>query len=54
MEGHLICLKFLVSHAASLMETVGARNDNGETPKTLATQFYKQNCVDYINAVGKL
>ncbi|XP_072034713.1 ankyrin repeat domain-containing protein 42-like [Amphiura filiformis] len=51
MEGHLICLKFLVSHGASLMDTLGARNDNGETPKTLATQFYKQNCVDYINAV---
>ncbi|XP_033630922.1 ankyrin repeat domain-containing protein 42-like [Asterias rubens] len=50
-EGHLPCLKFLVSHGASLSDTLGARNDNGETPKTLASQFYKQNCVDYINAV---
>ncbi|XP_038069458.1 ankyrin repeat domain-containing protein 42-like [Patiria miniata] len=50
-EGHLPCLKFLVSHGASMSETLGARNDNGETPKTLASQFYKQNCVDYINAV---
>ncbi|XP_022084879.1 ankyrin repeat domain-containing protein 42-like [Acanthaster planci] len=50
-EGHLPCLKFLVSHGASLSDTLGARNDNGETPKTLASQFYKQSCVDYINAV---
>lgn len=51
MEGHLPCLKFLVSNGQSIMETLGSRNDNGETPKTLASQFYKQNCVDYLGAV---
>ncbi|PIK52244.1 putative ankyrin repeat domain-containing protein 42 [Apostichopus japonicus] len=51
MEGNLPCLKFLVSSGQSIMETLGSRNDNGETPKTLASQFYKQNCVDYLGAV---
>ncbi|XP_033104382.1 ankyrin repeat domain-containing protein 42-like isoform X2 [Anneissia japonica] len=50
-EGHLPCFKFLVSSGSSISQTLGARNDNGETPKTLAQQFYKQACVDYINAV---
>ncbi|XP_071954982.1 ankyrin repeat domain-containing protein 42-like [Antedon mediterranea] len=50
-EGHLPCLKFLVSSGNSISQTLGARNDNGETPKTLAQQFYKQTCIDYINAV---
>ncbi|XP_071501313.1 ankyrin repeat domain-containing protein 42-like [Diadema antillarum] len=50
-EGHLPCLKFLVSNGATMTDTLGARNDNGDTPKTLASQYYKQNCVDYINAV---
>ena len=51
-EGHLPCLKFLVSNGATISDTLGARNDNGDTPKTLASQYYKQHCVDYINAVG--
>eukprot|EP00057_Strongylocentrotus_purpuratus_P030575 XP_782071.2 PREDICTED: ankyrin repeat domain-containing protein 42 [Strongylocentrotus purpuratus] len=50
-EGHLPCLKFLVSSGATISDTLGARNDNGDTPKTLASQYYKQHCVDYINAV---
>ncbi|XP_077987625.1 ankyrin repeat domain-containing protein 42-like isoform X2 [Glandiceps talaboti] len=51
MEGHLPCLKFIVSCGPSITAIVTARNDNGDTPKTLAAQFYKQNCVDYINAI---
>ncbi len=27
---------------------LGARNDNGETPKMLAQQFYKESIVEYI------
>ncbi|XP_078694323.1 ankyrin repeat domain-containing protein 42-like [Branchiostoma floridae x Branchiostoma belcheri] len=51
MEGHLPCLKFLVCNGPSITHTMNARNDHGETPKTLSSQFYKEACVDYLNAV---
>ncbi|GCC22396.1 ankyrin repeat domain-containing protein 42-like isoform X2 [Chiloscyllium punctatum] len=51
MEGHLHCFKFLVCHGDSMTEILGARNDQGETPKDLAKRFYKDNIVQYILAV---
>ena len=51
MEGQLSCLKFLVSSTAtkSVIDSLAARNDHGETPKMLAQQFYKENIVTYIS-----
>ena len=48
MEGHLPCLKFLVCEGQSPTHVLGARNDNGETPKMLSQQFYKESVVEYI------
>ncbi|XP_060580276.1 ankyrin repeat domain-containing protein 42-like isoform X2 [Ruditapes philippinarum] len=50
-EGHLPCLKFLVSMGISATHILGARNDQGETPKDLAHQFYKDNVIEYINGI---
>ena len=51
MEGHLPCLKFIVGEGPSPTHILGARNDNGETPKMLAQQFYKEIIVDYIGNI---
>ncbi|CAF1539547.1 unnamed protein product, partial [Didymodactylos carnosus] len=51
MEGHLPCLKFIVSVNRDIMATLGARNDQGDTPKSLAQQFYKEDCVNYLDAL---
>ncbi|XP_064638781.1 ankyrin repeat domain-containing protein 42-like isoform X2 [Lineus longissimus] len=51
MEGHLPCFKFLIANAPSPTHITGARNDQGETPKMLAQQFYKEEIVDYINNI---
>ncbi|XP_067670309.1 ankyrin repeat domain-containing protein 42-like [Haliotis asinina] len=51
MEGHLPCLKYIVTNSGNTMHTLGARNDNGETPKDLAQQFYKENILEYINNI---
>ena len=48
IEGNLPCLKFLVSEGPNATHILGARNDNGETPKMLAQQFYKETVVEYI------
>ncbi|XP_040400262.1 ankyrin repeat domain-containing protein 42 isoform X6 [Cygnus olor] len=53
MEGHLHCFKFLVSKMASVVHTLKARNDHGETPRDLAERFYKDNILQYINGVEK-
>ncbi|NXI68713.1 ANR42 protein, partial [Anseranas semipalmata] len=53
MEGHLHCFKFLVSKMASVMHTLKARNDHGETPRDLAERFYKDNILQYIDGVEK-
>lgn len=50
-EGHLPCLKFLVSMGISHTHILGARNDQGETPKDLANQFYKDGIIEYINGI---
>lgn len=50
-EGHLHCFKFLVSQGLSVTHMLGARNDQGETPKDLAQRFYKESVVQYIEAV---
>ncbi|KAH3879583.1 hypothetical protein DPMN_003488 [Dreissena polymorpha] len=50
-EGHLPCLKFLVSTGISPTHMLGARNDQGETPKDLAQQFYKDAIMEYINGI---
>lgn len=51
MEGHLPCLKYLVSVGASPEGVLGARNDQGETPRNLAQQFYKENIMTYIDGI---
>ena len=51
MEGHLPCLKFLVGEGTSPTHVLSARNDNGETPKMLAQQFYKDNILEYVNNI---
>ncbi|NXS55741.1 ANR42 protein, partial [Brachypteracias leptosomus] len=53
VEGHLHCFKFLVSKMASVMHTLKARNDHGETPRDLAERFYKDNILQYIDGVEK-
>lgn len=50
-EGQLPCLKYLVSIGVTPLHVLGARNDQGETPKDLAQQFYKENVIDYINGL---
>jgi ankyrin repeat domain-containing protein 42 len=35
----------------SATHILGARNDQGETPKDLAHQFYKDNVIEYINGI---
>ena len=51
MEGHLLCIKFLVSCKSNPRDILGARNDHGEMPKDLAEQFYKENVVKYIETI---
>ena len=51
MEGHLPCLKYLLSNAPNTNSLVTARNDQGDTPKTLAQQFFKDKVVEYLEAV---
>ncbi|NWR71555.1 ANR42 protein, partial [Centropus unirufus] len=53
MEGHLHCFKFLVRKMASVMRTLKARNDHGETPRDLAERFYKDNILQYIDSVER-
>ena len=38
---------------ASVMHTLKARNDQGETPRDLAERFYKDNILQYIDGVEK-
>ena len=33
------------------MHVLGARNDQGETPKDLAQQFYKDHIIEYCNGI---
>jgi len=51
MEGQLSCLKFLLSESESISQLLGARNNNGETPKMLAERFYKNNVLEYISNI---
>ncbi|NXM88170.1 ANR42 protein, partial [Oenanthe oenanthe] len=53
VEGHLHCFKFLVGKMASLMHTLKARNDHGETPRDLAERFYKDRILQYIDGLEK-
>ncbi|XP_031954992.1 ankyrin repeat domain-containing protein 42 isoform X2 [Corvus moneduloides] len=53
VEGHLHCFKFLVGKTAGVTHTLKARNDHGETPRDLAERFYKDNILQYIDAVEK-
>ena len=52
-EGHLTCLQYLVASGASVAHVLGARNDQGETPRDLAAQFGKSTIVEYIVRVEK-
>ena len=51
MEGNLHCLKYIISNAHNMNNLITARNDQGDTPKTLAQQFYKDAVVEYLEAV---
>ncbi len=51
MEGHLPCLKYIVSAHRDVTAILGARNDQGDTPKSVAEQFYKENCCTYLDAL---
>jgi len=51
MEGQLPCLKFIVSESQSVSQILGARNNNGETPKMLAERFYKNDVFEYIGNI---
>eukprot|EP00794_Sanderia_malayensis_P011110 gene11110-12280_t len=50
-EGHLHCLKYIISSCLSISNTLAARNDQGETPRDLAQQYLKHDCLGYINGV---
>jgi len=50
MEGNLPCLKYTLSNNRGMV-VLNARNDQGDTPKTLAEQFFKTSIVDYLEAV---
>jgi len=51
MEGQLSCLKFMISESHSISQLLGARNNNGETPKMLAERFYKNDVLEYITNI---
>jgi len=51
MEGQLSCLKFIISESQSVSQVLGARNNNGETPKMLAGRFYKNDVFEYISNI---
>ena len=51
MEGQLACLKFIISESHSISQTLGERNNNGETPKMLAERFYKNDVFEYISNI---
>lgn len=51
IEGNLPCLKYILSNANNSNSIISARNDQGDTPKTLAQQFYKDSVVEYLEAV---
>ncbi|XP_061104490.1 ankyrin repeat domain-containing protein 42-like [Conger conger] len=53
MEGHLFCFKFLVSKGLSIAHTLGARNNQGETPKDLVQRFCKPHVLQYIELIEK-
>nr|XP_056714820.1 ankyrin repeat domain-containing protein 42 [Euleptes europaea] len=53
MEGHLPCFKFVVSKMPTLLHSLKARNDHGETPRDLAERFYKADIVNYIDDLQK-
>ncbi|XP_065056506.1 ankyrin repeat domain-containing protein 42-like isoform X1 [Rhopilema esculentum] len=50
-EGHLHCLKYVISSSVSIANALAARNDQGETPRDLAQQYLKHDCLEYINGV---
>jgi hypothetical protein len=40
MEGHLPCLKYIVSAHRDVTAILGARNDQGDTPKSVAVHIF--------------
>lgn len=51
MEGHLPCLKYILSNSINMNNLISARNDQGDTPKTLAQQFFKDHVTEYLEAI---
>ncbi|XP_065841071.1 ankyrin repeat domain-containing protein 42-like [Oscarella lobularis] len=51
-EGHLACLRLIVTGAeGNVMKFLSARNDDGDSPKNLAEQFQREDCVGYLSAL---
>jgi ankyrin repeat domain-containing protein 42 len=51
MEGHLPCLKYILSNSTNMNNLISARNDQGDTPKTMAQQFFKDHVSEYLEAI---
>ncbi|XP_065887537.1 ankyrin repeat domain-containing protein 42-like [Dysidea avara] len=47
-EGHLSCLKYLLCSHGNIVEAIYNKNNLGDSPKTLAIRFEKQNCIEYM------
>ncbi|XP_057302052.1 ankyrin repeat domain-containing protein 42-like [Hydractinia symbiolongicarpus] len=50
-EGHIPCLKFLIASSPNIERVVRARNDQGDTPRDIANQHLKSNCIEYLNGI---
>eukprot|EP00118_Oscarella_pearsei_P003738 m.15565 g.15565 ORF g.15565 m.15565 type:complete len:156 (+) comp26435_c0_seq3:553-1020(+) len=51
-EGHLECLRVIISAAeGNIIKVLEARNDDGDSPKNLAEQFQREDCVSYLTAL---
>lgn len=51
MEGNLPCLKYILSNSMNMNTLISARNDQGDSPKTLAQQFFKDHVTEYLEAI---
>lgn len=48
-EGHLACVKYLLTKCTSEARVMATRNNHGETVRDLALQFNKLAVVDFID-----
>jgi ankyrin repeat domain-containing protein 42 len=52
-EGQLSCLQAVLLAQEDVMAALQTRNDEGDTPKTLALHYEKQDCVEYLTELEK-